>query len=450
MIMTRHDVLMQAKPEVAKTLTYAIPLLHFLTLPATSIHPQLIILCSNNDLCQHVQRVLLALARFMPTISCLVCAEGSNATLSLGTISSTQVNVAGHGGRSQNQGFGNSGKTMQDPLPYIAAHVVIGTPGKVLNLVRTKQLGLSALKVMVLENADILLVSPLKEATVSLLSIVRDTSLVSPSPTSASSTITTGPTSSASAPVLASPPNSGPTSPVSMAVAALNGRILAANPGNGTSIGRFPGSYGDGNSSIGDIGGRPRSMSNATPPPPSLSTSGPNSSTSSTAVTATPAPPPPQLLFFSTLVPSYVLDYVAQYTIQPTKALVKGHDLALKGILQFFKYLTGEDDDWRLESLCDLLEDSGAHRTVIFCNGDESVERVVRRIREASGTAIGVVGDRDYMFLGSKLCALTIPVVSAVYFSLSMTVHGDGHGGKKVCLGVVQIGHCALLFCTLG
>ena len=111
-------------------------------------------------------------------------------------------------------------------------------------------------------------------------------------------------------------------------------------------------------------------------------------------VSGAPTAPPPQLLFFSTLVPSYVLDYVAQYTIQPTKALVKGHDLALKGILQFFKYLTGEEEDWRLDSLCDLLEDSGAHRAVVFCNGDESVERVVRRIRERKGTAIGVVKSR--------------------------------------------------------
>ncbi|KAG0046004.1 Eukaryotic initiation factor 4A-III [Gryganskiella cystojenkinii] len=382
MIMTRQDVLIQAKPEVAKTLTYAIPLLHFLTLPATSIHPQLIILCSNHDLCQHVQRVLLALARFMPTISCLVCAEGSNATLSLGTISTTQVNVAGHGPHgSRGQGFGGtskSGSMMQEPLPYIAAHVVIGTPGKVLNLVRTKQLSLSALKVMVLENADILLVSPLKEATVSLLSMIRDTTLMSP--TAASTLITTtGSASSTSVPTLSSPPNSGPTSPVSMAVAALNGRAMANS--NGTNIGRFPGSDG----SIGNFNGRPRSMSIATLPP----LSGP--ATSSSANSA----PPPQLLLFSTLVPSYVLEYVNQYSIQPTKALVKGHDQALKGILQFFKYLTVDDEDWRLDTLCDMLEESGAHRTVVFCNNDESVERVVRRIRERKGTAIGVYTEMD-------------------------------------------------------
>ncbi|KAK3817700.1 MAG: P-loop containing nucleoside triphosphate hydrolase protein [Benniella sp.] len=303
MIMSRHDVLTQAKPEVAKTLTYAIPLLNVLTLPATSIHPQLLILCSNHDLCLHVQRVLLALARFMPTISCLICAEGSNATLSLGTMSTTQVNTSGN--RASKYGLNGYGSTRdnfnEEPLPIIAAHVVIGTPGKVLSLIRTKQISLAALKVMVLENADILLASPLKEATVSLLSMVRD---------------------------------------------------LTAN---------------------GSAGSLHSSSTSPTPP----------------------ANQQPQLLFFSTEVPSHVLDYVAQYMTQPTKALVKGHELALKGILQFFKYMTVEDEEWQAELLCELLEESGANRTVVFCNKDQSVERVVAKFRERQGFAIGMYSDME-------------------------------------------------------
>ncbi|KAF9129610.1 Eukaryotic initiation factor 4A-I [Mortierella sp. GBA39] len=388
MIMTKHDVLTQAKPEVAKTLTYAIPLLNSLTLPATSIHPQLLILCSNHDLCLHVQRVLLALARFMPTISCLILAEGSNATLSLGTISTTQVNVTAYGGGGGKNGhmpggYGSRGGSTADPLPVIAAHVVIGTPGKVLGLIRTKQISIAALKVMVLENADILLASPLKEATISLLSMVRDpmaNNSVGSGP-SASSVAAAGSTSTP----MISPPNSGPTSPVSMAVAALNGRIMGANNG-GTSNGsmnRFSGSYGESET-------RPRSNSNvasSTPPPQSL--------LSSMGTTKTPGTNQPQLLFFSTEVPAHVLDYVAQYMTQPTKALVKGHELALKGTLQFFKYLTVEDEEWRLELLCELLEDSGANRAVVFCNRDDSVSEVVRKIRERKGTAIGLYSDMD-------------------------------------------------------
>ncbi|KAG0003568.1 translation initiation factor eIF4A [Entomortierella chlamydospora] len=368
MIMTRHDVLTQAKPEVAKTLTYVIPLLNFLTLPATSIHPQLLILCSNNELCLHVQRVLLALARFMPTISCLICAEGHNATLSLGTMSSTKVNVAGLAYRNGQNGHGSRGSSYSEPPQVIAAHVVIGTPGNVLNLIRTKQISISALKVMVLENADILLATPLKEATISLLSMVRD-----PSANANGS----GSTAVSDSPI--SPPNSGPTSPVSMAVAALNGRIMGSssssnhgsNGGGGTA--RFPGAYTEPES-------RPRSMSGA---------SGTISSTP-TAITNQP-----QLLFFSTDVPSNVLDYVAQYMTQPTKALVKGHELALKGILQFFKYMTVEDEEWQLELLCDLLEDSGVNRAVVFCNKDDSVEQVVRKVRERKGFAIGIYSDMD-------------------------------------------------------
>lgn len=406
MIMTRHDVLTQAKPEVAKTLTYAIPLLNVLTLPATSIHPQLLILCSNHDLCLHVQRVLLALARFMPTISCLILAEGSNATLSLGTISTTQVNVAAYGGGSNGGGknghlpggYGSRNGSSADPLPVIAAHVVIGTPGKVLGLIRTKQISIAALKVMVLENADILLASPLKEATISLLSMVRDpTANNSVGAGAGSSSGAAAAAGSTSAPMI-SPPNSGPTSPVSMAVAALNGRIMGTNNGSTSngSMNRFSGSYGD-------LETRPRSNSNAassTPPPQSLLNS----------MGTTKTPPgtnQPQLLFFSTEVPAHVLDYVAQYMTQPTKALVKGHELALKGTLQFFKYLTVEDEEWRLELLCELLEDSGANRAVVFCNRDDSVSQVVRKIRERKGTAIGLVRSFIYYCVAYMcLCSL--------------------------------------------
>ncbi|KAG0375338.1 Eukaryotic initiation factor 4A-I [Mortierella sp. AD032] len=383
MIMTRHDVLTQAKPEVAKTLTYAIPLLNFLTLPATSIHPQMLILCSNHDLCLHVQRVLLALARFMPTISCLILAEGSNATLSLGTISTTQVNVAAYGGGKNGHmpgGYGSRGSNAE-PLPVIAAHVIIGTPGKVLGLIRTKQINIAALKVMVLENADILLASPLKEATVSLLSMVRD-----PTANNNVGHVSSGATAGTTSAPMISPPNSGPTSPVSMAVAALNGRMVGPSNGitsNG-SVGRFPGGYGEAET-------RPRSNSSAassTPPPP-------QSLLNSMGTVKAPVVSQPQLLFFSTEVPAHVLDHVAQYMTQPTKALVKGHELALKGTLQFFKYLTVEDEEWRLELLCELLEDSGANRAVVFCNRDDSVSQVVRKIRERKGSAIGLYSDMD-------------------------------------------------------
>ncbi|KAG0246528.1 Eukaryotic initiation factor 4A-III [Mortierella sp. GBA43] len=371
MIMTKHDVLTQAKPEVAKTLTYAIPLLNALTLPATSIHPQLLILCSNHDLCLHVQRVLLALARFMPTISCLICAEGSNATLSLGTMSTTQVNTGGNRTSKYGQnGYGSVRDSNIEPLPVIAAHVVIGTPGKVLTLIKTKQISLTALKVMVLENADILLSSPLKEATVSLLSMVRDPALNAAAGNTGSPNGTIG-VSGTGADAFISPPNSGPASPVSKAVAALNEKIMSSNPSPET---------------------RPRSLSGA-------SGSLYSSSVSIAAAAASPSTPPansqPQLLFYSTEVPSHVLDYVAQYMTQPTKALVKGHELALKGILQFFKYMTVEDEEWQVDLLCDILENSGVQRTVVFCNKDRSVDRVVAKIRERNGIAIGVYSDME-------------------------------------------------------
>ncbi|KAG0082529.1 Eukaryotic initiation factor 4A-III [Podila epicladia] len=407
MIMTKHDVLIQAKPEVAKTLTYAIPLLHFLTLPATSIHPQLIILCSNHDLCLHVQRVLLALARFMPTISCLICAEGTNATLSLGTISTTQVNVAKFGGAN---GGGRGGSACGD-VQVIAAHVVIGTPGKVLSLIRSKQISTASLKIMALENADMLLAPPLKEATVSLLSMVRET------PVTANG-LSTGVGSTSSLPLTApliSPPNSGPTSPVSMAVAALNGRIMQ-NSGSG------PGGPGSRFSSYGELSdnsnhavpGRPRSASSSASTLSTIPKSGTSPSTGSNSA----SPQQPQLLFFSAEVPPYILDYVAQYMTQPTKVLVRGHELTLKGILQFFKYITVEDEEWRLELLCELLEDSGANRAIVFCNSDDSVERVVRKVRERKGLAIALYSDMDISTKKSALAKFRSSAPPA-YFVMS-------------------------------
>jgi translation initiation factor 4A len=318
----------------------------------------------------------------MPTISCLILAEGSNATLSLGTISTTQVNVAAYGGNKNGHTpgvYGSRGVSNAEPLPVIAAHIVIGTPGKVLGLIRTKQISIAALKVMVLENADILLASPLKEATISLLSMVRD-----PTANNNVGNGSSGATIGATSAPMISPPNSGPTSPVSMAVAALNGRMMGSNNGgaNSGNVGRYSGSYGD--SEV-----RPRSNSSS-----ASSTTPPQSLLNSMGAVKAPAINQPQLLFFSTEVPAHVLDYVAQYMTQPTKALVKGHELALKGTLQFFKYLTVEDEEWRLELLCELLEDSGANRAIVFCNRDDSVSQVVRKVRERNGTAIGLVSNQ--------------------------------------------------------
>ncbi|KAG0234998.1 translation initiation factor eIF4A [Actinomortierella wolfii] len=386
MIMTRQDVLAQTKPEIAKTVTYAIPLLHFLTLPATSIHPQLIILCSNNDLCLHVQRVLLALARFMPTISCLICADGDNATISHGTLSTTQVKLQqqqqqGRNPTPPNKRHSNPGTftPSTEYLPPIAAHVVIGTPAKVLHLLRTRQISTKALKVLLLENADVLLLAPFKEATIALLSMVRE----APGPmTNGYSSVgrmgggggggginaTSASSGAAQSSSLASPPNSGPTSPVSMAVAALNSRIMNANGGG----------------------------SGATSPGSTMTQDGNSRSSSPLKSPPTQQQQQVQFIFLSTDVPSYVLDYVAQYMTQPTKALVKGHDLALKGILQFYRYLTMDDDDWRAETLCDILEESGVHRAVVFCNSAMSVDRVLRKVWQRNqARAIGLHEDMD-------------------------------------------------------
>ncbi|KAF9158232.1 translation initiation factor eIF4A [Actinomortierella ambigua] len=393
MIMTRQDVLAQTKPEIAKTVTYSIPLLHFLTLPATSIHPQLIILCSNHDLCLHVQRVLLALARFMPTISCLICADGDNATISHGTISTTQVKLQqqqqhqqGRGPTASFSGTNTYNKRHSTPntftpateyLPPIAAHVVIGTPSKVLHMLRTRQISTKALKTLLLENADVLLLAPFKEATIALMSMIREV----PNPgTNGYSTVGRMSSNTATAPSggsMASPPNSGPTSPVSMAVAALNGRIMTANGGSTSPSGGT--GAGTGATVAHDINGR--STSPLKSPMQQQQQQQPNQV---------------QYIFLSTDVPSYVLDYVAQYMLQPTKALVKGHDLALKGILQFYRYLTLDDDDWRAETLCDILEDSGVHHAVVFCNSATSVDRVLRKVWQRNqARAIGLHDDMD-------------------------------------------------------
>ncbi|KAF9977508.1 Eukaryotic initiation factor 4A-III [Actinomortierella ambigua] len=295
MIMTRQDVLAQTKPEIAKTVTYAIPLLHFLTLPATSIHPQLIILCSNNDLCLHVQRVLLALARFMPTISCLICAEGDNATISHGTISTTQVKLQQQDQQQHNRASMNGSYTHNkrhsatgafipttEYLPPIAAHVVIGTPSKVLHMLRTRQISTKALKVLLLENADVLLLAPFKEATIALMSMIRE----APNP-GTNGYPTVGRMGTSASGGMASPPNSGPTSPVSMAVAALNSRIMSANGGSATP----PGGAGAGVGTGGDINSRSTSP------------------LKSSQQQQQPQPQQVQYIFLSTDVPSYVLDY---------------------------------------------------------------------------------------------------------------------------------------------
>jgi ATP-independent RNA helicase DbpA len=120
-ILSGRDVIAQARTGSGKTAAFALGLLS--TLDATSIRLQGLVLCPTRELADQVSREIRRLARFIPNVKVLTLCGGV-------------------------------------PLrPHLASlahepHIVVGTPGRILDLIEKQALPLQALKVLVLDEAD--------------------------------------------------------------------------------------------------------------------------------------------------------------------------------------------------------------------------------------------------------------------------------------------------------
>ena len=120
-ILAGRDVVAQARTGSGKTAAFALGLLS--TLDAAAVQLQGLVLCPTRELADQVSREIRRLARFVPNVKVLTLCGGV-------------------------------------PLrPHLASlahepHIVVGTPGRILELVQKEALPLQAIKVLVLDEAD--------------------------------------------------------------------------------------------------------------------------------------------------------------------------------------------------------------------------------------------------------------------------------------------------------
>jgi len=120
-ILSGRDVVAQARTGSGKTAAFALGLLS--SLDATAVRLQGLVLCPTRELADQVSREIRRLARFIPNVKVLTLCGGV-------------------------------------PLrPHLASlahepHIVVGTPGRILELIEKQALPLQAIKVLVLDEAD--------------------------------------------------------------------------------------------------------------------------------------------------------------------------------------------------------------------------------------------------------------------------------------------------------
>ena len=120
-VLQGKDVVAQAKTGSGKTAAFALGLLSALQVNRTQV--QGLVLCPTRELADQVSREIRRLAAFIPNVKVL--------TLCGGVPRRTHINSLTH-----------------EP------HIAVGTPGRILDLLKKKALSLTALKVLVLDEAD--------------------------------------------------------------------------------------------------------------------------------------------------------------------------------------------------------------------------------------------------------------------------------------------------------
>jgi ATP-independent RNA helicase DbpA len=121
LMLSNRDIVAQAQTGSGKTVAFGLTALQHLKIDC--LHPQTLILCPTRELAEQVSQVLRGLARRLPNIKIL--------------------NLSG----------GLAFRPQSNSLRY-GAHVIVGTPGRILKHLDKKTLLLSAVRTVVLDEAD--------------------------------------------------------------------------------------------------------------------------------------------------------------------------------------------------------------------------------------------------------------------------------------------------------
>jgi translation initiation factor 4A len=100
-----------------------------------------------------------------------------------------------------------------------------------------------------------------------------------------------------------------------------------------------------------------------------------------------------QVALFSATMPSEVLEVTNRFMRDPIRILVKRDELTLEGIKQF--YIAIEQEDWKLETLCDLYETLTITQAIIYCNTRRKVDWLTEKMGARDFTVSAMHGEMD-------------------------------------------------------
>ncbi|GAA29169.1 translation initiation factor 4A [Clonorchis sinensis] len=100
-----------------------------------------------------------------------------------------------------------------------------------------------------------------------------------------------------------------------------------------------------------------------------------------------------QVILLSATIPDEVLEVTKHFMVDPVRILVKQEELTLEGIRQF--YVNVEQEEWKLETLCDLYQTIAITQAVIFCNTRRKVEWLTQELTERDFIVSAMHGDME-------------------------------------------------------
>jgi len=100
-----------------------------------------------------------------------------------------------------------------------------------------------------------------------------------------------------------------------------------------------------------------------------------------------------QVALFSATMPMEVLEVTDRFMREPVRILVKRDELTLEGIKQF--YVAVEQEEWKLDTLCDLYETLTITQAIIYCNTRRKVDWLTEKMQARDFTVSAMHGDMD-------------------------------------------------------
>jgi len=100
-----------------------------------------------------------------------------------------------------------------------------------------------------------------------------------------------------------------------------------------------------------------------------------------------------QVCLFSATMPQEALEISEKFMRNPVNILVKKEEVTLEGIKQF--YIDVEQENWKLDTLCDLYENLTITQCIIYCNTRRKVEWLATKLNEKDFTVSAIHSELD-------------------------------------------------------